>query len=295
MSTDRPYDLHLTAASIVLSLVGIVTNTMSLSYFMRRRNKGLGNTLLMLLSSCDLSVCSIYVLTAILAQIYPKVDDSDGARISYLVCWFIYKVVFDCTGFSTCLLSVTRTIKVCRPFLSIKEVWIGASFLLYLLCSFGREFMCDYVLYIKPIENPTAFTNYAPLLFSLGVTFNVVAVFISSMITVYRLLRKNTVKGINTENSRHATVTILILSTIFCFLNSIFISLCLVAFCYNMGIFKIDSIEKTAWSYSYIVWSMIICLNSTLNPMVYLTRKEDMRLHLAEMWTFLVEKLTTES
>lgn len=273
-----------TIITIVISIVGIVANCLSLSYYIKRQNKGLGNRLLMLLNSCDLVVCSVYVPRAILELA------GRSREVVFIVTNIIYLISFDCTGIATSLMSVTRTIKVCRPFFAIKGAWTAASFLLYFICSFAREFTYDYVVTIKRIENAETLNNYHLLIFSLGTAINVVAVFISTMITVHWLLNKNKVEGNVSENNKRATVTIIILSTVFCLLNAMLISAAIVDLYSNLGVI----IEDTSLSYyCNLTWRAIICLNSTVNPMIYLARKEEMRRHVSEIWRALRDNLRT--
>ena len=299
MATVQLLEIILTAAAIVLSIVGIIANCMSLSYFIKRQNKGLGNRLIMLLNFCDLVVSSICAFKAILNHLFPYGDPYSNvgatAQISSTISNFIYAIYaisFDCTGFSTCLISVCRTIKVCRPFFVIEGVWVAASFILYFFCSAAREITCNYIYYMKPMNDLEDVMKYYPLIFSLGTTFNIIATFISSVITLYWLTKKSTVRGSISKNKRHATVTVLILSTVFCPLNTIFISACVVYLCINFQVIKLDT---TWWIHRTIVSNMMACLNSIINPIIYLTRKEEMRRFVLEIWRTFKDKFRTRA
>ena len=133
-------------------VTGIVGNCLSLFYFIRRQHKGLGNRLLMLLNVLDLLVCATSVTTAIPWYVHLSTKD-ETAWIFYSVSIIIYNPLFECTGFTTCLVSVTRTIKVCRPFYSIRGFWIGIVFKLYVICIYIREFILWDYAKIRPVED----------------------------------------------------------------------------------------------------------------------------------------------
>ena len=295
-STVPAYEVPLTSGSILMSIVGVLANSLTLSYYIKRQDKGLGNRLLILLNSSDLIVCLIFIPRALLEHICVYGNGSYGAYASYFVSDFIFITSFDCTGFSTCLISVTRTIKVCRPFFSIKGVWTAVSFLLYFLCILTRESLYSYASNVQygHVKYEKYIKRYYPLIFSLGTTLIVIAVFISMVITTYWLSKRSKVQGNISANNRRATVTILILSTVFCLLNGIFITACLLDLCIRFGLIKGGTVVSLIQSYTYeIAWKVVICLNSTVNPIIYLARKEEMRQHVNEMWGALKDKFTT--
>jgi hypothetical protein len=240
----------------------------------------LGNKLLLLLNFCDLMVCFTALSASILIHIANQ-NGNDATRVSYLVSVFIYMVFFDCTGFATCLISVTRTIKVCRPFFDIRGVWTGVSFLIFFLCSFTREFTCYYLFYIKPLQDPEVVTDYYPLIVSSGIIASVLAVFSSTVVTTYWLLRKSKVKGKVSENSIHATVTILILSAVFCTLNFIFVTTAVLSFSVKLELINIS--QSLIKHVKDVTSSLTIAFNSAVNPLIYILRKQEMRQHFVKM------------
>ena len=196
------------ATAIVLSIVGVIVNCLSLSYFIRKQNKGLGDRLLMLLNICDLLVCAMYMPYALSWYF--------GDMITHIICVGTFVLFFKCTVFATCLISVTRAIKVVRPFFSIRGSWVAASFFLFCLCEAAIQITYSYC-YILIYSCHYVVFNYIPMTISSVITLNVITVFISTMITAYRL--KSKIQCTISERNRHATVTILILSATFCLLN----------------------------------------------------------------------------
>ena len=127
------------------------------------------------------------------------------------------------------------------------------------------------------------------------VTLNVITVFISTMITAYRLMNSK-IQGKISESNRHATVTILILSTTFCLFNlSVIFDFVLFSFLYVGIIDHDETIINLLFVADYITLHVMICANSAVNPIIYLTRKEEMRRHVSETCRTLVGWFRTTS
>jgi hypothetical protein len=290
----KDYDIPLGVTAALISIVGIFANCVSLSYFIKQNKKGLGNKLLMLLNSCDLSVCVSTLTTAITHQLYLS-KGNKAFETGYLITSFFYGISFDCTGFSTCLVSVTRTIKVCQPFFLIKGAWTSASFIAFLLFSFIREFICRYYVYIKPVNNIMNVRKYYSIIYSSGTAACTIAIVASSLLAAYWLSGKDRANGRISKNNRYATVTILILSAVFFALNTVFVSAALISFCVRLEVIE-DSHYLLAYRDS--VFSLSQCLNSIINPMIYLARKQEMRKFVLASWMTVkakVSRLETKS
>ena len=284
------YQVWVLVASVPMYVTGIVANCLTLFYFIRRQHKGLGNRLLMLLNVLDLLVCVTSVTTAIPWYIHLSTKN-ETAWIFYSVSMFIYNLLFECTGFTTSLVSVTRTIKVCRPFFSIKRFWLGIVFMLYVVCIYIREFIFWYHVRRRPIEDTNKILMYYVAIVTSGTISYIIVVVLSSLIAAYWLLRENKsdIRGRQSECNRQATITILILSVTFCLVNATFISAGVMAFCIIINVFEDSTYLRT---YREIVFTLAQCLNSAINPMIYLTRKKDMRKFLLETWRNVVDKLS---
>ena len=277
---SKYYNIFLRLTSGTIYVTGFVANCLSLFYFIRRQHKGLGNRLLMLLNVLDLLVCATSVTTATPLQIYLSTKDKT-AYIFYSISLFIYAPLFECTGFTTCLVSVTRTIKVCRPFYSFREFWIGIVFMLYVICIYTREFIFCYHVKIRPVADTNNILIYYSAIVTSGTTFYIIVVVLSSLIAAYWLLRKNKseIRGRKSKSNRQATITILILSVTFCLVNATFVSAGVMTFCMRTKVFEMSMFLLY---YIDIVFAIAQCLNSAVNPIIYLTRKKDMRRFLLE-------------
>ena len=269
-------DVSLTTVLFSMGAVGIVANSVSLSYFTKKQNKGLGNRLLILLNCCDLAVCVMYLPTRILNHIPGRND-----WIAWIVN-ILFEVTVGCSAFSTCLVSVTRTIKVCRPFYSMNGISVGISFLLYFLCSLGNE--VAFMIVTEIIGPRMAFYLVQP---SSRMVIIVVVAF-STVITACCLLKKSEIEENNAADKRHATVTIFILSTVFCLLNLPFIA----SFITNFFFILEPTIRIAGYiRHLQIASHIALLLNSVVNPMIYLARKEEMRKFVSDLWGLLKDKV----
>ena len=267
--------VSLTTVLFSMGAVGVVANSVSLSYFTKKQNKGLGNRLLILLNCCDLAVCITVLPTRILNHIPGRND---------WIAWIVYillQVSVRCSAFSTCLVSVTRTIKVCRPFYSIKGISVGISFLLYFLLALGNEIA--FMIFTEIINYRKEF--YLIQSSSRTVIISVVA--FSSIITACCLLKKSEIEVNNSADKRHATVTIFILSAVFCLLNLTFISFYITNFIF----LKPNILIETYIYHLQIASHIAILLNSVVNPMIYMARKKEMREFVSDLWRLLKDKV----
>ena len=288
------YQIPLRVITFLIGITGITANSLSLSYFYKRQKKGLGNKLLILLNSFDLFVCGTSLATSISFQfclLNQCIAGKSMLKTVYLTSGFLYGVSYDCTGFATCLIAVTRTIKVCRPFYSIKGLWVTVSFLSYLLCSCTREFTLYYFSFIHSTENLDTFKSYYAILYPMGTLLSVIAVGISTGITSHWLLRKNEpeprMEG--SSGNRYATITVLILSVAFFAVNAFMISGAIIQFCTK---FYLIEENEFLTAYRDIVFSLTMILSSTVNPIIYLTRKREMRQFVYDIRRTVKERLS---
>ena len=142
-------------------------------------------------------------------------------------------------------------------------------------------------MYIIPVDDSDTILKYYSASMSSGISVCILVVASSSVITVFRLLRKNKLDEKISKNNRHAKIIILILSSTFCVLNATFVSAGLISFCT-----KLKLIEDSAllWSYRDIVFSLAQCLNSAVNPMIYKTRKKEIRQFVQEILRTVKDK-----
>ena len=250
-----------------VSLLGTFSNLMSLSYFFTHRSKKLGEKLIVLLNVLDFLVC-LSIAWFYLFDLY--------IHNAPLVTTFLntsYVVFVECTGFTTALLTVVRTIVTYRPFYNPNNNIIVILFAMFTTCV---TFKGGLAIYFKHKSDNDLLLKFALVYNSIlaGLTtIDLLVVFIANLLTVCELLKpdrypKQARDPCSTKRSRHATVTIFILSLLFGVLNLLY-----VVMLYNCVLGR----ETGSVFFRNLLASSAVPLNSALNPFVYFFRKTEMR------------------
>ena len=265
-----------------IAATGSITNSLSLSFFINRAQRTLTNTIFMMLNAFDLLVSILNV--AVTSFFYCKSSICGYEQPLFRVFVALVDVSVEGTAFATCLLTVTRTIALCLPFYSIRKKIVGIATVLFFVQVVSRALLRFYFYYIEQSKMAFYFNlEVAVLLVSLT-TVIIVNIF-STALSVGMLLRvRNKFRNVkcNRDHGRRtrqkATLTILIVTLLFCFLNANFcITLYLVDF-EDVDLSNIVAIVVFRFSF----W-LSLPLNSAINPVIYFTRKKKMREYLKEV------------
>ena len=258
--------------SAIIAVVGTLTNTLCLSYFIKKAKKTLPTRILMLLNTFDLAGC-ILVVFALTAKNYGFEMYVGENNILLLQCICTY--CFEITGFMTVVLSVSRTIQLCQPFYQIDGKAIAFSFLLFAgyIITKGAIF---YYLYYDGV-------NYKVSV-AVGLVLMIVTVIIANTISAVKLLEVNELgNGMVSETSKHATVTVLILSIVFCVANSVWVGIV-------VGQIILDK-DSLVFEMLNAIPLILVPLNSAINPAIYFWRKRAMREYARELFQNLFRML----
>ena len=260
----------LPVAGTVISILGTLTNLTSLVFFIKKREKTIGDKLLMLLNILDLLLSiSATVQTAILSSLIQT--EFDGALDIFGVMMVPYTLLIDGTAYVTCLISVYRAISITFPFYQIKgKLLVIVGTIVFSVIQFFQiapflPFHINRKIYVE--------SNYARITVSLLVILTVV---FATAVAVYNLTRKTALQGITesvSRRNRKATWTAIILSALFLVFNAIFL-------CATWNIFlnpRSMFLDISVQTLTFFGLFLAIPLNSSINPIVYLTRKSDMR------------------
>ena len=248
--------------SILIAIVGIASNALSLSYFVsviksnnrRRHGENCVTKLFATLNVFDLLVSISASLTL----------------ITYLAeNWYCYHIFLrvmlisvNTTSYLTCLLATVRAIHLVFPLYAIEWKAVSISVAACIVISAPLQFIAP--IYSFPI---------LVCLFMIVVLVNA-----ASLVKLYLS------QSFHTETKdikRRATITVAIVSGIYCVLNIGF----LVSFGASYeGFYYSLEIPR---SFVFITTIILLPLNSACNPLVYLLRKEDMRSHVKSLWTRL--------
>ena len=231
-------------------IIGIVSNVLSLTFFFFNWSNKLGEKLLILLNILDLLVCSSAPFNVIFNEL---LDIGDHHRYLERLVDAIYFISLDCTGFITMLLTVVRSLATYYPFYKPKHRYVAMTF-------------CAFVIYVSAKEFYSTDESYNISLCT-TLSLNIVVVLTANIFTIRKLLMSGTLSSAARKN-RHATITILILSAFFCFLNSLYVVV-IINYLLRHETISVMFRESVA--------RISIPMNSAINPFVYFVRKREMR------------------
>ena len=270
----------------IISVTGLVTNALSLFYFAKKADRTLSNQVFIMLNVSDLFVSFFDVAIVSLQYCEGSVCGQD----SLLHVWAlaIIDASINSTAFATCILTMTRTISLCFPFYQINRKAVAVATLTFL----AQEVLkCLLIKFYFPLTNGA--DKLPSLMYEIYASYSMIIMLstvillnlVSSILSVWKLLknRRNieiaTVdhgrQAQRTNNNQKATVTILIVSFLFCFFNTVFcISLYFGFFEFGPETSSTHVIVLVLRGFAF--W-LAVPLNSAINPIVYFTRKRDMR------------------
>ena len=247
-------------------LGGTVTNALSLSYFINKDRKSLASKLMILLNTTDILVCvsTFIVFILLVLNAFGMLDEQ---ILWIMIPWF--QLLVGATAFSTVLLSITRTISLLKPFYQINQKVIALSIALYWI-----YVLLIYFLFFR-------FSMWTVGIYSLAeLSLFIVIVATCSVLCVVKLKSNNNLS--NTDSTRRrATVTILIISVLFCIVNTAYLAGHFYAWLVLFPKF-LSGTSNQAELYMILLYTMFVGvpLNSTINPLIYFTRKKEMRAYI---------------
>ena len=281
IATSTPYspptistswDYGMVVSSILIAIFGTAANTVSLSYFINRirsrirtrNNESSTTKLFAVLNTLDLIVSVTSAFEFILFY-YPYEVVEEVFRTVCMIAVIL-------TGFLTCLLAVVRVIHLAMPFHVIDWRTVNASIVVFSVVVVVLRLL--YLLkFVSSVSNYTLFVIVERIEFlKLAGVFLIVVVV--NVISLIKLHYSQSSHKETKDVKRKATVTVAIISTIYCLCNvgSLVI--------YGAGAWDYFSIPFQVTEISYYI---LLPLNSACNPVVYLIRKEDMRKYVRSL------------
>ena len=251
----------------VEGLGGAITNILSLSYFLKKDRKSLASKLMILLNTTDALVCVSAFIVFVLMILY-GFRMLDKQVLLIMAQWF--QLLVGATAFSTVLLSVTRTISLLSPFYEINQKGIVVSTALYWICALLINFLVFRI------------DMWVVIIYTMAeLSLFIMIVAICSVICVVKLRSNNNLS--NTDSTRRrATVTIIIISILFCIVNTAYLVGNFYAWLVLMPMVESGVSIKAAELFMINLYTTFVGvpLNSTINPLIYFARKKEMRAHI---------------
>ena len=227
--------------------------------------------MLMILNVLDLGVCVLTVIVQIFRVSRLVTKRRTHATIED-VTESIYTIFTENTGFAMLLLSVTRCISVSLPMYRIRGLYVAISAGMFIVYTATREITLILVdRFAGESYNPKVHVTFMVG----GVGLLIVLVSVANIISVINLLKSDNLAEQSREAGFQATVTIVILSALFCVLNTMYCAA--VAFHTFLNI----NINR-----NFAIWFGVfyaVPINSTLNPMIYFWRKTEMNTYLRNL------------
>ena len=186
----------LPVAGTVISITGILTNLTSLVFFIKKKEKTIGDKLLMLLNGLDLllSISATVQTTCWSSFIQTGFD----RELWYVlrVMMVLYFLLIDGTAYVTCLVSVYRAISITFPFYHIQ----GKLLVIVGITVFSVIKSFQIALFLAALINWENYgVSYARIAVSLLVFLVVV---LATAVALNKLTRKTALQGITESVSR---------------------------------------------------------------------------------------------
>ena len=252
---------------------GTIANSISLSYFVglvRSKTRptniiGHSNSSIFLtLALFDLLVCITTGCRVTLKLLSPHLGLAIIQKSPRVVLAALLLISVDITSFLTCILSVVRALNLLKPYFLVDHLLIGVSIVIYILI--------DIALGIPQFVG-IVFANVASIV-RIGMLLLIfIIVVLCNAFCMVKLSQSNTAKW-----KRHSTITVAILSFIFCVTNVGYI----IVFGYSL-LFSWAEEGEISRAYQLLFLHFLLPFNSTCNPMVYFGRSLKMRKHLTKI------------
>ena len=226
----------------------------------------------MLLNSLDLMVCLAGAIT--FATLDLNKEDKNTSTTREII-QLIYIFLNESTGFTTCMLSVIRCVSLYSPFYKVNKIGVAISTVVFMGFALTRDLTLLFILDRKVYER--IFKEKIHLSIILGDIGLMIAVtsIVNTISMVTLILGKDTIPAQSRTTSVKATVTVAILSVLFCFFNVFYMIGNVLGF--N------KSGERNYGIIGYFGIFYAIPCNSAINPLIYLIRKKEMKEYILSL------------
>ena len=263
--------------AIIVSILGMISNIILISFLMRRVKHSLGNKFLLCLNILDLTVC---LLTIVAMFVLLASGSKNMSKVNYSIQEF-YSMLVELSGITTCFLCGLRMVAILFPFHVIRKIRVFLSFGLLSLYILLRKTI---MTFSKSDWTRQSYQRDAEGLISLTLTISVVEVAIMvvfvtvcSVICALKLINfsdGNIITNQDKDTNKKATVMVLILCALFVLLNTIWCIMMFVA----MTVDKRDDLALVKMA-TYLPMTV----NSSFNPLVYFSRNREIRKYVTRL------------
>ena len=259
--------------SCIMTIFGVTGNTFSLYYFLSRvdgrtaRNHKSSTTHLFVTLNCfDLLVCVSCFSISLYKLVVHDEDDMFHDLMDA-----IFFLAEEMTYFIVCLLSFRRLINLVWPMYLVKRRSMNIA-----IAIFSASLILLEILHWTLMSEFESMMDSVDRVRSLIRLFLILIIIFSSIMSFVKL--NQSYSQSHHKLIRYATVTTGILAAIFCACN--------LAPMIASGFYAFHHAGKNSVSRAlhYVFFHVLVPLNSTCNPLVYLRRRADMRCFFQHKW-----------
>jgi len=296
----EPY-LIASAPSILLSIVTITLNIFIINYY-RKSELSLVPLLYTMIASADILTAVGVIHQSVAFPLFIKgVIGVNSIEIHAVVFYTVIQISYRSSVFYNLVLAVSRTVMILRPFVQIKIGAVKVACILYIVpwlilvafdihqfyfvqnlfvsrmysminssLSIGTSIFY-YFDYNVPTEALFYFFFYLPQVIAFIIP--VLIIFITCVVQLVSLHRSSRFPPSN--NQRHVTITVILISTLFVVCNSAFHGLILyVDVTKNYNFYNLAR--------AAVLGTVLTILNAALNPIIIITRSNGLRVKFVE-------------
>ena len=273
--------------SLIISSIGIVSNTLSIIFFFKiRQIRRIGDKFLIFLNVVDILICFISLVLVLLDMLHEEYESSEIEENNF---WGItyFSFLIEISGLATCYLCALRAISIGWPLHLINPKKVYASTVLPIMYFVGGKLP----MFIEPDLKREATESSEQGQFSLPLQisfFNIsimVMFVIICLIVSIRGLKKTRPEraGEGSDTNEKATKMILILGLIFLTFNSAWMGI-LASIIKTDWVIKEEDMEEVKVPVQMLTY-VISSINSAANPVVYMTRNEEMNKYIKQLFS----------
>ena len=294
----EPY-LITSAPSILLSIVTITLNIFIINYY-RKSELSLVPLLYTMIASADILTAVGVIHQSVAFPLFiNRVIGVNSIEIHAVVFYTVIQISYRSSVFYNLVLAVSRTIMILRPFVQIKIGAVKVACILYIVPWLILAAFDINQFYL--VENQFVSTIYFNSILSMGTSISdyfdivqvealfyilfiylpqliafiipVLIIFITCVVQLVSLHRSSRFPASN--NQRHVTITVVLISTLFVVCNSAFHGLLLYLYCTTD--YTLYIVTRAA-----VLGTVLPILNAALNPIIIITRSNGLRVKFEE-------------
>lgn len=292
--------------TILIVTFGAPANIVSFMYFMKRSSKNASTVIYRLMNIVDLTICILLIPIGINYFNPNRSKDPYVFNVTILCnIWSIlWNISIRLSIYLIGIMSTARAVSLFRPLYLLRRRSVALPFIIYTVFLLIQQtlpyWFGNHVRYFNLMGICTwTFSSIVPIFsmehkicdfffIQLEFLIPVLPIFVSSAVSIAKLLEKRQVTGQegSDKNRKHATTTIIILTVVFVLLNAPFL---VYQFIMSVATYS-DGKIQLQWDHSipinarkilsHIYNIHLIGLNSCVNPIIYFIRIKELRSHV---------------